>query len=763
MRWVLLATLVTALASPAGAELSGTVWPDFHYTATGTDGPVYACCKVSGLGNFVAGDFDHVGDQPVANIFQAIDLGEFDCYGTLCEPLGEGLPGTVRALASYEGKLIAAGAFPNRVARWDGTSWTYMPGIPSTVRALFVNNGQLLAGGSFGVSAWTGEAWQAMGDPPVSVRALAVFDGKLVAAGAPADNICYFSDGSWELFYPGWYFDYYDTIHALCVFDGHLYAGGDLHADPELLAMDNLGYWDGAAWNGLGYHSPAGPVHALLGTWSDYLLLVGGDFPTHLGHWSGESWVDYYGIQDTDGPIYALAGAADDAFIGGDFSRYGPTEAGSVFQSIFVWGQVRRYGFAGEGLNNHGLALVEHAGSIVVGGRFAIAGSAIAGGVARWEAGHWAGMDEGFGYSVEVRDLCSFAGGLYATGIREPGVQRWDGLQWTALAGDFAHGCNVLAEYDGRLHVGGSFTTVDGTPCARVACRQDSTWIPLGEGISGGSYPDVGVLASHAGLLFAGGDFAIAGGQPAANIAGWDGTTWQSLGQGVDAEVRALLSDGDRLVVGGFFNSAGGQPARAVAAWDGATWTALGSNIVGGVHALARFGGWLLAAGNLSLSDDPAARDLVYWDGATWRGVVSTDEYQILAMQARGDELWLTGHLTAVGGVRSNNVAVFEIDATAAGDGQPGALVLRPCHPNPFNPRTTLRFTLSAAGPARLSIHDVQGRHLRLLMDGDLPAGEHALNWDGLDDAGKALPSGVYFSRLEAGGEQRSGKLVLSR
>jgi len=86
---------------------------------------------------------------------------------------------------------------------------------------------------------------------------------------------------------------------------------------------------------------------------------------------------------------------------------------------------------------------------------------------------------------------------------------------------------------------------------------------------------------------------------------------------------------------------------------------------------------------------------------------------------------------------------------------------LAPCHPNPFNPATTLRFRLDAPGPARLEIFDLAGRRLALLVNADLPAGEHVTEWNGRDDAGNRLPSGVYVARLTTESGHALQKLTL--
>jgi len=81
--------------------------------------------------------------------------------------------------------------------------------------------------------------------------------------------------------------------------------------------------------------------------------------------------------------------------------------------------------------------------------------------------------------------------------------------------------------------------------------------------------------------------------------------------------------------------------------------------------------------------------------------------------------------------------------------------------PNPFNPSATLRFETAQAGPVTLDVLAPSGRRVRRLHAGDLPAGRHELAWDGRDDAGRRLASGVYFARLALPGRVETQRLVL--
>lgn len=81
--------------------------------------------------------------------------------------------------------------------------------------------------------------------------------------------------------------------------------------------------------------------------------------------------------------------------------------------------------------------------------------------------------------------------------------------------------------------------------------------------------------------------------------------------------------------------------------------------------------------------------------------------------------------------------------------------------PNPFNPQTTLTFTLDRTGPTELALYDVAGRRVCTLLNEQLEAGFHSATWRGVDDAGRAVPAGAYFARLRTDGGERSVKLLL--
>jgi hypothetical protein len=81
--------------------------------------------------------------------------------------------------------------------------------------------------------------------------------------------------------------------------------------------------------------------------------------------------------------------------------------------------------------------------------------------------------------------------------------------------------------------------------------------------------------------------------------------------------------------------------------------------------------------------------------------------------------------------------------------------------PNPFNPETTIRFTIPTRDRAVLAIYDANGRLVKTLLDEVVPAGTTAIDWNGRDDSGITVTSGVYFYRLTAGKYSASRKMLL--
>ena len=108
----------------------------------------------------------------------------------------------------------------------------------------------------------------------------------------------------------------------------------------------------------------------------------------------------------------------------------------------------------------------------------------------------------------------------------------------------------------------------------------------------------------------------------------------------------------------------------------------------------------------------------------------------------------------------------FAVDSTSAVTGVgdtplPARYALESNHPNPFNPTTTIAYDLAGAGRSRLVVYDVNGARIRELVNVTQHAGHYTVSWDGRDDRGAAVASGVYFYRLEGSRDTAAKKMVL--
>ena len=99
-------------------------------------------------------------------------------------------------------------------------------------------------------------------------------------------------------------------------------------------------------------------------------------------------------------------------------------------------------------------------------------------------------------------------------------------------------------------------------------------------------------------------------------------------------------------------------------------------------------------------------------------------------------------------------------NSTSLGEKQSG---LVQNYPNPFNPSTMIHYTYNANGYLRLKVYNLQGKCIRTLKEGFENAGQHSILWDGHNDAGQDVSSGVYYTRLESGNENSLIKMVLLR
>jgi len=643
----------------------------------------------SGPALYAGGIFTTAGGVPASSIarwdgtsWSALGSGVSNDGDAIVQALTVYDDGTGAGPSLYAGGRFtsAGGVDASYIAKWDGTSWsTVDTGMNHLVNVLAVHDDgtgggpALYAGGFFTtagnvpanrIARWNGSSWSRLGSGMnSSVDALTVYDDGTgggpelyaggyfnIAGGVLVGRIAKWDGNSWSALADGGVGGgYYPQVLALTVYDDGTGGGPALYAGGEFVVAGNepakrIAKWDGASWSPLGSGMNY-PVHALTvyedGGGSGPALYAGGEFTIagddpqdRIAKWDGAHWSSLgSGMNDSVGDMTVYddgMGEGRALYAGGRFTSVGGVPASRIAR----WDGTS-WSTLGSGLNSNPYYPSPFVSALMVyddgtgggpalyaGGYFHRAGDVSANYVAKWDGISWSGLGSGIGgeysyvYALTVYDdgagagPALYVGGLFyvAGGAPANYVAKWDGASWSALGSGMNNEVYSLAVYDDgmgggpALYAGGHFTIAGGVLVSRIAKWDGASWSAVGNGMTGG---DVHALAVHddgtggGPALYAGGGFTTAGGVPANHIARWDGVSWSGLGSGTGGSaypfVYALTvyddgtGGGPALYVGGGFTTAGGVPANRIAKWDGTSWSALGSGVNDGVFALTVF------------------------------------------------------------------------------------------------------------------------------------------------------------------------------
>jgi hypothetical protein len=172
----------------------------------------------------------------------------------------------------------------------------------------------------------------------------------------------------------------------------------------------------------------------------------------------------------------------------------------------------------------------------------------------------------------------------------------------------------------------------------------------------------------------------------------------------------------------------------------------------------------VLFAFGLSHSSSPAydiPRQVLDGGGAMW---LATSSYQLsssLAQSITGVQQ-STSYKLYTGFWNPWTVEMSPVEEEEQdGNLRPTDFALDQNFPNPFNPNTIIQYALPKTSQVKIEIYNVLGQRVRLLVDERQEPGYKTINWDGKDDGGNEVSSGVYFCRIQAGDFMQSKKMTL--
>ncbi|NIQ80660.1 MAG: T9SS type A sorting domain-containing protein, partial [Anaerolineae bacterium] len=135
-----------------------------------------------------------------------------------------------------------------------------------------------------------------------------------------------------------------------------------------------------------------------------------------------------------------------------------------------------------------------------------------------------------------------------------------------------------------------------------------------------------------------------------------------------------------------------------------------------------------------------------------------------LASQGRISS-WSAAKLTFLADefMQSFGVPLAKDEAMGEGQTRPWGFQLHQNYPNPFNPDTRISYSLPADSDVRLTVFNVLGQEVKVLVQGYKTSGSHSVTWDGRNEDGENVSSGIYFYKLEAGEFAQTKKMSLMK
>jgi hypothetical protein len=780
-------------------------WDGAEWSALGLgiNNTVYAISAQNGT--VYAGGYFHLADSlPASNIA---------CWdGSQWTDMAGGVNRNVYAIEVDGSDVYVGGRFTtvggdsiSGLAKWDGNTWSAVGDLwDGIVWAIEIVGDDIYVAltveSMFGsiieswVLKWDGVEWNVAGGAVIDpygniefmpfegvIRDITFFEGKLYAARFSYDDYDLFQLNE-TYWYPVGNVDHCCSpgILALDSYDGIMFIGGSF-SEAALNSSGNF-----LAYNILGYN---GSLFGLPGQ------------PPGDGFNNG---------------VYDITVDGDDVYVGGSFTHIG----GYQVNRIAKWDGTR-WNSIGGGVDDRVNAITVKDGQVYVGGIFERYGGQYyveSRGIARWDGSHWHSMGGiSRAYYEEVDDIEFWNDEMYiagrfptAGGVTVNNIARWDGSGWHSLAGgvtgDRAHIYGLAAGDDG-LYVTGNFYEAGGLTVDKIARWDGSAWYPLGSGFGTDLNQRPRTLTFDGDNLYVVGDFDSVGGVPADNIARWNGAVWQAIDNPIFSSVSTSLVIDQDIYFGGYAYEPAENGINLLARWDGSDWYSLGSGLGGkfaSARALARCGEDLYVGGAFRIAGNKTSMFFGKWDlddtvpaliqsfvavqsagkvELSWQ--VIEDEglvgYRIYRLDVpRGKEIVINKD----GLIPRNHSSYVDLDVLPAGvyryslgavhdngletrsDYQevrvnPFQLALFQNNPNPFNPATTIWYSVPKPLHVNLGVYDVQGRLVVTLLDKAKQPGLHRVRWNGTNAQGDQVSSGVYFVRLHSNKQIFTKKMTL--
>jgi len=562
--------------------------------------------------------------------------------------------------------------------------------------------------------------------------------------------------------------------YALCLAtDGtKLYAGGSfIYAGNPSVMRNNAVCFDVTSAAVTGWDpNPFGQVYSLAATGG--LVMTGGSFSgaggiprnnaVALDLLTGEAtgW-----NPDVSYSVNSLTLSGNTVYLGGSFTQVGGQNRRYLASVSAETGAVSSWNPSANGIVR---CVYPAPAGILAGGDFTTVGGLSRSKLAAIDPGTgavtaWDPNVNGTVYSLVSDGISVFAGGSFSSvgGTTRNGLAEINsegtvtGWNPSVTASRIVYALILRGDL---IYAGGTFTTVGGQIRNRIAAINKTTGVP--DSWNPNANGEVRCLYPGTSVIFAGGAFSRIGGANQTRLAGLDPATGTSVSwvPGTSDLVYALEAAGSGLYAGGEFTQFGGESKSYFGlVYDENTLPVELTGFSASVSFPEVHLRWETASEKNNYGFELQFRaegDQDSWQNAGFVPGKGTTT-QPTVYRFTHTPVWHSGKVSYrliqkdTDGSRSGSEILTVVSSDAG-------FSLSPAFPNPFNPETAVRFSLAKAGPVKITLTDLTGRELRVLQQGQQPAGSQTLRI-----SADGLASGVYFIRLEAGGSSKLRKIVV--
>ncbi len=627
--------------------------------------------------------------------------------------------------------------------------------------------------------------WSGLGDPfngyglDGNVYAIEDYNGSIVFGGyfehagnVQVSNIAAWNGTSWQPLGQG----LNGEVYSLAVYNNELYAGGSF-TQSGTLTVNRIAKWNGTSWQAVGIGMDD-EVDALVVYNS--MLIMGGKF-SNLGQnicaWDGNNWYTLGGGVNDD--VMALTVYNGELVVGGRFTQAGGYDAsmiakwnGSTWTSLSTYTDERIH------------ALGVYNSNLVAGGRFTSIGGVNANFIAVYNGTNWAPI--GSGMDDRVFSLASFNGELVAGGqFRNAGalyvdrIAKWNGTSWSRMITGMNEKVNALFVKDSSLYAGGEFTTAGGKVVNRAAKWSNQTTRTISGEVrfaDNNQLVDSGVVRAYR-LDRNSRELILV--DTASILNG----LYLLPKVKMDSLFIASFPDDELLDFVPTYHPSTINWLNAVIVFPNTNLTNVNINVYRitpgpQIPLTASVGGYVYL-NFLPPLGPPPPPPLPYKSDAIvyakqgnnfTKFAISnqSEQYSIPNLAPGSYEIYVNriGYTSASTNINIGTINIdtlnFTLDTTSIigikniSSEVPKDFSLRQNYPNPFNPVTKIEFALSKASYVKLSVYNILGEEVQVLVDESLKAGKYEVIYNALK-----LPSGVYFYRISADGFSETRKMVL--